>query len=199
MKLLYIIFMSEHENTKSTNSNKNKVEMKKLYVLFVVEIILAGIVFFSGGSDFFKNGDRNTILLIIVGMLTFVSVFFSFIYSNVNKWLLEFHKIVEATDKELKEKARESLDKDLNVDYLREIAVEKESLVEFEKKINPELWLYLSVILYLSTMALCLLTQSIYVKYIEAVFFHFGFLFTFWLITSIFCLVIIVRQKETKN
>lgn len=178
-----------------------KIDFRWLYLLFFLESIVVFFAFIKGGMESFRTTDRGTILLLSAGMLAFVSIFFGIVYTNTREWLWYFKGAMQSEHDELTEKAKESLKKG-NIFNLKKIANKRDFLLDFEKTINPELWLYLSVLLYLFTMIFLMLNDLPAgfppSNFLGALSFYVGFLFTFWLITSIFCLSSIMKQQKTK-
>ena len=174
--------------------------------MFLAGVFL-GFIFFIYGFEFFIKDTQYIGIITATGMLTFVSVFFTFVYSPIiSPWRAYFQEFIEHQIIPIREKAKKKAS-ELNFKALREIADEIEEIKDLQRKINPELWLYLSVFLYLFSIGagmlpdeeLNLLNISFTNKHVQATFFYLGFISTFFLMFSIFFLAWLVRQRKKET
>lgn len=82
---------------------KMQINHKKLQAMYAVEGIL-GLVLLFYGLKFFIEDTQNYGIMIAVGMLTFVAVFFSFVHTS-EKLSILFRKFIEDHIIEIKNNA----------------------------------------------------------------------------------------------
>ena len=66
-----------------------------MLLLFLLSIIGVIFIFFAGGIEFFNNDTENRTILVALGMLTFISIFFGFVIKDSNVFLKSFSEIVQ--------------------------------------------------------------------------------------------------------
>lgn len=176
-------------------------DIKSLWWLFILEGILSLIAFFQGGLDFVVSNKKDIILLSL-GFLTFISIFFGFIsYDKGKTFKEEFKKKIDDDRTELFRQLTISVkNKEANkIDKLNTKLIELDS---FSGNINPEKWLLLSIFFFLGSILFSFfdIQQNIPstpypIVTITAILFHFGILFTTFLINSLFVWIINANKK----
>ena len=166
--------------------------------MYIIEGIL-GIVLLFYGLKFFIQDTQNIGIIIAVGMLTFVAVFFSFVHTS-EKFSIPFRKFIETSIIEIKKNAHKKIDKG-ELDNLSDLSDEFNSIKTLEKEVNPELWLYMSVFSYLISIVAGLVPNVSYfnnlftTRHVQGILFYLGLIFTFFLVTSLACLAIISKHN----
>lgn len=165
-------------------------------ILFVI-LLLYGLVFFV-------KDNSNSGILITIGMLTFVSVLFSFLYSITNLRDL-FNDFIDLSVNKMKSHAIKKLKSD---DFFESIKTTNdiEAIKSLKNWVNPELWLYVSIFLYIISLIFGLLPSGmsnnitiVTVKNLQGVSFYGALTSTLFLLTSIVCLTFISKQRKIQK
>jgi len=153
-----------------------------IYLMFFVGVILT-VDLLINGRDFFLNDKGHIGVLLAIGMLTFVSIFFSLIIS-VKKNIQKFLIWTDVTKNLVK---NESIRRLKNEDFpgLNRSTTYIHLINLIKIIINPPLWIYLSVVSYLFSLSFGLISDSQLAKNLQAITFYLGLMCTFFLITSI--------------
>ncbi len=176
-----------------------------LYVLFTVEVILVGWLFFNNGASFFQKDMIGLGILMPLGLLTFISVFFGFIYSSSDKFVIVFNQRMLEQKEKYKKFMKKQLGNKTNTKKLNDLIQKYEILENFDKKVNPEKWLYLSIFCYILTIIIYLFNQKVIIsnliidtRFLSAILFHLGLITTFFLITSILAITLAYKKNFEK-
>lgn len=176
----------------------NKIVLGKpdslLLVLFGIEILFVGYILFSGGLEYVNNDTSNMKIFIPIGLLTFVSIFYGFIFSPKNYLMAAHEKRMELKDSLFKRELEFCKDKKSLEDWKIRYADFK----EYKSYVNPTLWLYVSIFLSLMTILISLSNINGIERYISLLI-HLNILTTFFLVTSIACWIISYYLEDKKN
>lgn len=186
--------------------NKNKMKnysLEKpfswLYLLFALEILAVGYVFFfCDGYKFFQEDKLGMSILLPLGLLTFISIFISLVFPSQSNFLKCFDEIIQKHEKKLKEEFKEKTEKDINPEFLRDYAGRYEAITDYHKKVNPLKWLYISIFLFLFAI-LSSLGRVPYKSLLISIFIHMGIITTLFLITSIVSVIIAYNIENSKK
>ena len=158
-------------------------------IVYFVEIVLF-VLLWIYGSDFSVENNPSMGVLISIGMLTFVSIFFSFLYTTTGLQSM-LHRIIDISANSMKSELIKQIRKDDNLKNIFKTTQDIESIKNLKNWVKPELWLYGSILLYLCSMVFTLVSSGLsdnavsVSKYIGGVLFYAGLTCTFFLITSI--------------
>jgi len=158
-----------------------------LLLAFSLEIILVCLIFFLGGKNFFMNDLTRIGIILPLGILTFVSVFFGFIFSNQKSLMESFEKMIQNKEKGFEEEFKKIDYKDKN--KIQDFMARHHNIKEYKWFVNPYLWLFMSVFLSIISILINLATISSK-ELIISISIHLSILTTFFLITSIASLII---------
>ena len=156
-------------------------------ILFLGGIILTFILLFNG-LKFFNDNTSNIGVLLAVGMLTFLSIFFNLI-NPYTKLISEFKKYIDSDIGKMESKALERF-KSKDYQSVRMITIDIEQKKNLTKWIKIDLWLYLSILLYLLSIPFGLISNqtianAFTTRDVQGVLFYLGYMTTFFLVTSI--------------
>ena len=148
------------DNKKMKSKNKKHTLGKPdayLLLLFTIEIIFVIWVFFNGGKDFFINDTAKIGILLPLGLLTFVSVFFGFIFSQkelMKAFIDRMSKIDSKFKKELKgyKDGIKDIEDYKDIEDIKDWIGRYKEFKEYKRFVNPILWLYVSIFLSLITI-----------------------------------------------
>lgn len=160
---------------------------KWIGILFLGGIIITFILLFNGGLKIFNENTQNIGVLLAVGMLTFLSIFFNLV-NPYTKLLDHFGKYVDSDIKQMETKAFKKLKSKAYAD-VRVITLDIEQKKNFKKWVKIDLYLYMSIFFYILSIPFGLLpNQKLYniftTRDIQGILFYFGFMTTFFLVTS---------------
>jgi hypothetical protein len=177
---------------------KNKLGKPDGYfsALFGLEIIIILAVFFFGkGMNFFVDDPARLGVLIPLGLLTFVSIFFSFIFSQ-EKMLKAFNDRIN--EKEQKFYAELKFCK--NIEDVKDWTERNKEVREYKKYVNPILWLYLSIFISLIAIT-AYFTNISYKATIISILIHLNLLMVFFLVTSVASIMVayLLKKKEREE
>ena len=147
--------------------------------------------------------NSNLGIIIAVGMLTFVSIFFSFLYSSTELKLL-FDKLIDKSTNKMKVHAIKKL-KSGDLAGTRMTTVDIETVQSLKNWVNPTLWLHLSIFLYLFSIVFGFVSVGMsnnvlkITRDIQGISFYLGLTSTFFLYTSIICLTFILKQSKPQK
>jgi len=169
------------------NKTEGIDEFKWIGTLFLGGIIITFILLFNG-LNFFNDNTSNIGVLLAVGMLTFLSIFFNLI-NPYTKLLSEFKKYIDSDIEKMESKALEKF-KSKDYQSVRMITTDIEQKENLTKWIKIDLWLYLPILLYLLSIPFGLISNqnianAFTTRDIQGVLFYFGYMTTFFLVTSI--------------
>ena len=156
------------------------------HLFFGIEIIIIIAEFFIfGGIDFLKNDTSHLGVIISLGMLTFISVFFGFILKEGKEFLVSFKWIIESSIKKLDENI---LWKKINGEQITKRDLKdregmKNSIIEFLKLSNPPFWFWVTIFLFLIVLLISLI-EITNKPVILSLIIHLGFLSTLFFLTS---------------
>ncbi len=186
--------MEKDENTLGKPDNY-------LLLLFGIEIIFLGwIFFFVGGKDFFVEDPVKIGILLPLGLLTFVSVFFGFIFSE-ERLMKAFNYRIQTKDAKFQEELKKHGKRKASIKDIEDWISRYKALREYTWFVNPLLWLFLTIFLSLLTI-LINFTNINYKTTVIAYGVHLGILTTFFLVTSVASLIVAYKlhmdnpQKE---
>ncbi len=176
--------------------------MNLMHTLFGLGVILMIFLFFSNGIQFFRTAKNGADILLPLGMLTFVSIFFGFVYGNIMIILERFRRNISKEINAKKVNINEAILKNSSPDLLDKSVADYKTIISLENQINPEKWLYLSVFSFLLAIISFMLKGDTVIlgiivdtKLIGSVIFHLGMVFTWFLLVSILSVYIIARRK----
>jgi len=168
--------------------------------LFLLSFVVVGAVTIGGGLDVLVNMERIYFILITIGMLTFISVFFSFVYEKAVRWQYVKEDILGKAsgqiDAPLKNKRGT-----LSSEELESAKAAKQKLESLSEKLRPQLWLLCAVGAFLIALSLSLLNvtsplwEVTIIKLIKGLFFLVGVLFVWWLFCAILCLTVLSKEN----
>lgn len=166
-----------------------------LLLAFVLEIILVLIgFFFLNGKNFFFSDPQNLRIIFPLGILTFVSVFFSLIFSNQRKLFDSFNKIMQTKGERFIDELK-NLVKEGDRHKIRECLDRYDSLKEYQRYVKPFLWLYISIFTSIITLLINLTTMD-YREILTSILIHSSILSTLFLVTSVASLTIAYLAEE---
>ena len=158
----------------------------KLHLLFGLEFILFLITFVClKGYNFFQN-DFSDSIIISVGMLTFISVFFGFIFKEGQIFLASFHSIINQAVERLKgdlfwkEIDRENITKK----DMKDVKKIKKSINELSILANPHLWFWITTFTFVFSMIISIIEIPLK-SFIVSLTIQLGILFTLFFLTAI--------------
>mgnify|MGYP001580137269 CR=1 FL=1 len=167
---------------------KAKIEFpfNAMFGLFLIELVLVLFVFFGlDGITFFKNDVGNLSIFISLGMLTFVSVFYGFIFTKDNSFFKPFNEVMKKHNEVLKSELEERYKTNsISIRFLKEYEEHKKALKEFGIFVNPILWFHSSIFVFIINI-LVGISSIDYKGIILSVLIHLGILSSLFLITSI--------------
>jgi len=164
-----------------------------LLLAFSAEVILIVAVFWFGGKDFFVNDSEKMGIFLPLGILTFVSVFFGFIFSNQKELMTDFRKMIQKKERGFEKEFKKLNYKDNN--KIQDFMARHHDVKEYAWFVNPYLWLYMSAFLSISAI-LIHLSNIIYKELVISILVHLTILTTLFLITSIASLIITNLSKK---
>ena len=185
----------ELENNKNLYKKLELFNLMHLFGIFLFLILLGDVNFFINDS---KNG-----ILIAIGFLTFISIFFNFLFlSDYKEQISLIHQLIDILNKEKKGSAITKL-KSGKILESRKLTGEILTLKSIKNFLYPIQWLYFSIFCYLISITFGLSSNTYYLKdYLpsinmgQALLFNLGFVFTIYLVVSIFGLSFIVKKNN---
>ena len=174
---------------------------KWIGILFLGGIIITFILLFNGGLKIFNENTQNIGVLLAVGMLTFLSIFFNLI-NPYTKLIDHFSRYVDSDIKQMETKAFKKL-KSKDYTGVRMLTIDIEQKQNLTKWIKIDLWLFLSILLYLLSIPFGLISNqnianAFTTRDIQGVLFYLGYMTTFFLVTSIM-VTSLVKLHSLKN
>ena len=140
-----------------TETTDNFDVFRWIGILFLGGIIITFILLFNG-LKFFNDNASNIGVLLAVGMLTFISIFFNFI-NPYTKILNHFDKFFDLNIKQMENKAFEKL-KSKDYPSLRMITTDIEQKKNLKRWVKIDLWLYLSILFYILSIPFGLISNE---------------------------------------
>lgn len=168
-------------------------DFERLWWLFLLEAFLIFIVTVNGGFQFIKDNTSNSIL-IILGLLTFVSIFYGFIFSEGKKIQENFKNSINFF-KDVEWNNLNDCVENKDTEQISEKTREIERIEGFSSNINPIKWLFLATFFLIVSLA-CLMSKliipviNILISDIGVVLFFLGLLFVMFLMNSLLVLAI---------
>jgi hypothetical protein len=175
----------------------NKFE--KLWWLFILEIALVIYIFLNGGREFIRLNPSNSIL-IILGLLTFISVFYGFAFEKFNiledNFLRKMNNLKDVQWEKVKEFYLYK-----NSEKLLESAQEIQRIDDFTGNVNPKKWLFLATFSFILSLFFFLSKEGtnfpiikVDLHLIATSLFFIGILLAFFLLNSFVILTISKRN-----
>lgn len=173
--------MKKEERIKS----KIKPPFDLMLGLFVLEVIIILVFFFNGGMTIFKTDTTNTSLFISLGMLTFISVFYGFIFTKDDSFLTPFGNVIKKHVEELESELDERYKKkNISKKFLKEYEDHKKALKGFGFLVNPILWFNISIFIFIFAILANISTIK-FKGIVLSVLIYLGILSSLFLVTSI--------------
>jgi len=175
----------------------------KLGFLYGLFFILVAWAFFAGGILFVKSHADN-LFFISLGFLTFISIFFGFIYYQKGEQL---KKEWESDSKSFEAKIRKEISKIVlegkNSEKIQKSLDRLSDLENIYKNTDPEKWLLVSTFCWFLIPLLSLFSNSSTIPYLNinlitiiAIVFHFAIFFSSCLLVSILTWIVSSRLRE---
>jgi len=192
---------------------ENKYTLPKPFnyflLFFGLELIIILSIFLSNGYNIFKEDPMKMGILLPLGFLTFISIFFGIEY---NRPLSNFSILVRIINEKFKREL-ETIKKNISTGDLQDKALQdfKErynNLKELERYTNPLLWAYLSVFLCIFAILINFTNFLVIVPIINvniasyhliSLFIHLGILSGLFLITSYMVLISASHHIKKNN
>jgi len=170
--------------------------LENINLMYSLFGILTFAAFFSGGNIFVQN-QWNNLIIISLGFLTFISVFFGFIYYPAREKNFEgdFEKTISDKKMNIISRIKKLLNEysKKNFSEIQNLIIDLESLENLKKNTNPRKWLLISLVIWFLVILLSLCDKSFVVPFanisllmITSIILHLSIFFTSCLITSIF-------------
>lgn len=175
----------------------SKSAHKYTFLLFGVEVI-AILIFFFGlqGYNFFITNSFTDAIIISLGLLTFVSVFFGFVFKEGINLLILFNNSMERYRDDVRNKLKAKIEsKTLKEEDLSIVQGIEGAITEYTRLVNPILWFLLAIFISLITIVVSLSTVQ-YGSFVLSVLVHLNILFTLFFVTSIAVLMIYAYPKK---
>lgn len=184
---------------------KAKIEypFNLMFLLFFLNIIFVLYVFFGlDGIDFFKTDTANLPLFISLGMLTFVSVFYGFIFTKDNSFFVPFDNVMKRHNDVLNTELEERYQKkNISKNFLEEYGEHKKALRQLRFLVNPILWFNVSIFTFIFTILISI-SKIQFKGIVLSALIHLGILSSLLLITSIstiYLAFLLSKNKEEVN
>jgi magnesium-transporting ATPase (P-type) len=178
-------------------------EFERLWYLFLIEFGLIVFVYFNGGEGFIKNQPFNSIM-ISIGILTFISVFYGFIFRKIKSLQDSFIDTMgDFKEEEWTRVIENALKK--NTEKTLESVQEIERIESFSSNIKPIRGLFLatfsfllSIVIFFSSSYSNVPILNLNLHSVSTVLFFLGILFNFFLLNSFLILLISENKAREK-
>ncbi|MDD5191994.1 MAG: hypothetical protein PHH54_06740 [Candidatus Nanoarchaeia archaeon] len=177
-------------------------EFERLWWLFLLEVVFVIYIFLSGGRDFILSNPFNSIL-IILGLLTFVSVFYGFVFERFYTLQEDFSKIINNLNEEQWKKTEEFVSKRED-DKILESVQETQRIKSFAGNINPRKWLFSATFSFILSLSIFFSNNmdipyiNIKLHFVATILFYLGIIFVFFLLNSLITLIISQNKPKAK-
>jgi glutaredoxin-related protein len=175
-----------------------KTVHKYVFILFGIEVLIILICFFLlNGYTFFETNSVGEAIIISLGLLTFISVFFAFVFKDSMILLLMFSRNMEECNDSVLIQLKKKIDsKTLEERDLMKVKEIRSAIKEYSRYVNPVLWFFATIFLSL-VIILMSMSKVEYSALMLSAFVHLDILTTLFFITSIMALMIYKPKRDS--